>query len=171
MFTLILLWASLMLHETEIQNFWRNIDVQRSHAVASAILLNYLRNHCHPDHCRKNEMRFKTWSGKDIINCSLDDFVSDIVCVLHQAVEFANDLAPEHLGNLCRQLRNYIGRLDNADLCFGDAVLGDYYAGPNHVSPTSRSPGFLAAFVGQLCQKIQLYLLYGGCFKGCKTIL
>ena len=52
---------------------------------------------------------------KDIINRSLDDFGAVIVCeTMDEAVEFANDLAPEHLEFCAANPLEYIGRLDNA---------------------------------------------------------
>lgn len=88
-----------------------------------------------------------------------------IVCRdMDEAVEFANRLAPEHLEVMCREPMAYLGRLDNAGSVFlgkySPEPLGDYYAGPNHVLPTSgHRPLLLAPVGGQFRQEIQLHLL------------
>ncbi|MEI3552886.1 MAG: histidinol dehydrogenase [Acutalibacteraceae bacterium] len=86
---------------------------------------------------------------KDIINKSLDDFGAVIVCdTMDEAIEFANDLAPEHLEVCVANPLEYIGRLDNAGSLFlgnySPEPLGDYYAGPNHVLPTSGTARFFS---------------------------
>ena len=86
---------------------------------------------------------------KAIINQSLDDFGAVIVCeTMEEAVEFANDLAPEHLELCAKNPMEYIGRLDNCGSLFlgnyAPEPLGDYYAGPNHVLPTSGTARFFS---------------------------
>ncbi len=88
-------------------------------------------------------------SRKDIIEKSLADFGAIIVCEnMEEAVEFANELAPEHLEVCCENPMEYIGKLDNAGSIFlGDyspEPLGDYYAGANHVLPTSGTARFFS---------------------------
>ena len=72
-----------------------------------------------------------------------------IVCdTMDEAIEFANDLAPEHLEVCVANPLEYIGRLDNAGSLFlgnySPEPLGDYYAGPNHVLPTSGTARFFS---------------------------
>lgn len=88
-------------------------------------------------------------SRKDIIEKSLDDYGAIIVCDCpHCAVELANAIAPEHLEVLMKNPTEYIGRLDNAGSVFlgsyASEPLGDYYAGPNHVLPTSGTARFFS---------------------------
>ena len=88
-------------------------------------------------------------SRKDIINKSLDDFGAVIVCdSTEQAVEFANELAPEHLEVCAENPMEYIGKIDNAGSVFlgnySPEPLGDYFAGPNHVLPTSGTARFFS---------------------------
>lgn len=60
---------------------------------------------------------------KDIIEDSLKNYGAIIVCSdMKQAVEFANELAPEHLEVCCENPIEYIGKLDNA----GSVFLGNY---------------------------------------------
>ncbi|MBQ7504144.1 MAG: histidinol dehydrogenase [Ruminococcus sp.] len=86
---------------------------------------------------------------KDIITESLKNYGAIIVCSdLNQAVDFANELAPEHLEVCCADAMEYIGKLDNAGSVFlgnySPEPLGDYFAGPNHVLPTSGTARFFS---------------------------
>ncbi len=86
---------------------------------------------------------------KEIIESSLKDYGAIIVCSdMEQAVKFANDLAPEHLEVCCENPMEYVGKLDNAGSVFlgnySPEPLGDYFAGPNHVLPTSGTARFFS---------------------------
>ncbi len=86
---------------------------------------------------------------KEIIESSLKNYGAIIVCSdMNQAVKFANDLAPEHLEVCCENPMEYIGKLDNAGSVFlgnySPEPLGDYFAGPNHVLPTSGTARFFS---------------------------
>lgn len=88
-------------------------------------------------------------SRKDIIKTSLKQFGAVIICdTIEEAVDFANELAPEHLEVCCKDAFEYIGKLDNAGSVFlGDyspEPLGDYYAGANHVLPTGGTARFFS---------------------------
>jgi histidinol dehydrogenase len=91
----------------------------------------------------------ETLERRAIIEKSLDDFGAVIVCeTMDEAVEFANDLAPEHLELCAENPLEYIGKLDNCGSLFlgnyAPEPLGDYYAGPNHVLPTSGTARFFS---------------------------
>ena len=95
------------------------------------------------------ERQMQTLSRRDIIRESIDNFGAIIVCEnMDEAVDFANTLAPEHLEVCCENPLEYIGRLDNAGSVFlgnySPEPLGDYYAGPNHVLPTSGTARFFS---------------------------
>lgn len=86
---------------------------------------------------------------KDTIKTSLKDYGAIIVCQnLREAVDFANELAPEHLEMCVENPMEYIGRMDNAGSVFlgnySPEPLGDYYAGPNHVLPTGGTARFFS---------------------------
>ena len=88
-------------------------------------------------------------SRADIILQSLRDYGAIILCKnIDQAVELAKELAPEYLEVCTENPMEYIGRLDNAGSVFLGAYapepLGDYYAGPNHVLPTSGTARFFS---------------------------
>ncbi len=91
----------------------------------------------------------QTLSRKEIIEESLRNFGVIIVCdTMEKAVQMANDLAPEHLEVCCQNPLEYIGKLDNAGSVFlgnySPEPLGDYFAGPNHVLPTSGTARFFS---------------------------
>lgn len=91
----------------------------------------------------------KKLSRKDIIEYSLSNFGAIIVCSdMTQAVDFANELAPEHLEVCCENPMEYVGKLHNAGSVFlgnySPEPLGDYFAGPNHVLPTSGTARFFS---------------------------
>ena len=95
------------------------------------------------------ERQVSSLSRAEIIEASLSDFGAIIICDdMEKAVEMANGLAPEHLEVCCKSPMDYIGKLDNAGSVFlGDyspEPLGDYFAGPNHVLPTSGTARFFS---------------------------
>lgn len=95
------------------------------------------------------EKQVKTLERQAIIEESLENFGEIIVCEdLDQAIDFANELAPEHLELCIAEPLKYIGRVDNAGSVFlgnwSPEPLGDYYAGPNHVLPTSGTARFFS---------------------------
>lgn len=65
---------------------------------------------------------------------------------LREAVEIANDIAPEHLQILCADPFGILESIENAGCVFlGDLApvpLGDYAAGPSHVLPTYGTARF-----------------------------
>ena len=95
------------------------------------------------------EIQMQKLERKEIIESSLDNFGAIIVCSdMAQAVDFANELAPEHLEVCCQNPMEYVGKLDNAGSVFlgnySPEPLGDYFAGPNHVLPTSGTARFFS---------------------------
>lgn len=86
---------------------------------------------------------------RDIIADSLENYGGIIVCRdIPQMIRLANELAPEHLEVMMENPMEYIGQLDNAGSVFlgqyAPEPLGDYYAGPNHVLPTSGTARFFS---------------------------
>ena len=93
--------------------------------------------------------QMETLSRREIIEASLDRYGGIIVCeTMDQAVEFANELAPEHLEICVNNPFDYLGRLENAGSIFmghySPEPLGDYFAGPNHVLPTGGTARFFS---------------------------
>lgn len=88
-------------------------------------------------------------SRKEIIEKSLEDYGAVIIADSRQrCVELANEIAPEHLEVLMENPFELLGSLDNAGSVFlgqyASEPLGDYYAGPNHVLPTSGTARFFS---------------------------
>ncbi len=93
--------------------------------------------------------QMETLSRKEIIAEALDRFGGMIICEnMEEAVDFANELAPEHLEICVNNPFDYVGRLDNAGSVFmghySPEPLGDYFAGPNHVLPTGGTARFFS---------------------------
>ena len=65
---------------------------------------------------------------------------------LSEAVDLANELAPEHLELAVAQPRRLVERIEHAGAIFlghhSPEAFGDYMAGPNHVLPTGGSARF-----------------------------
>ncbi len=83
----------------------------------------------------------------DIITASINDRGAFIqVKDLHEAIEVANYIAPEHLELSVADAASLLPKIRHAGAIFMGRytaeALGDYCAGPNHVLPTSRSARF-----------------------------
>ncbi len=88
-------------------------------------------------------------SRKEIIEKSLEDYGAIIIADSRErCVELANEIAPEHLEVLMENPMELLGSLDNAGSIFlghyASEPLGDYFAGPNHVLPTSGTARFFS---------------------------
>lgn len=72
-----------------------------------------------------------------------------IVDTLDKAAALANDLAPEHLEILIESPFDLLAKIKNAGAIFlgrySPEAVGDYFAGPNHVLPTSGTARFASA--------------------------
>ena len=104
-------------------------------------------------------------SRNEIIEKSLTDYGAIIVCnSVDQMVDMANELAPEHLEVMMENPLAYLGRLDNAGSVFlgqyAPEPLGDYYAGPNHVLPTSGTARFFSPLGVDSFIKKSSYIYY-----------
>lgn len=116
--------------------------------MASAILLTTSEETAN-ETAKELSRQMQTLERRDIIEQSLNDFGAIIVCKdISEAVDFANELAPEHLELAVKNPMEYIGRVDNAGSVFlghySPEPLGDYFAGPNHVLPTSGTARFFS---------------------------
>lgn len=69
-----------------------------------------------------------------------------IVSSLDEAIECANEIAPEHLEISVDDPFSYLGKIKNAGSIFlgkdAPEALGDYMAGPNHTLPTTGTARF-----------------------------
>lgn len=111
------------------------------------------------------ETQMKNLSRKEIIETSLKDYGAIIICdSKEQACDMANRFAPEHLEVLFENPMEYVGRLDNAGSIFlgsyAPEPLGDYYAGPNHVLPTSGTARFFSPLSVNSFEKRSSFIYY-----------
>ena len=65
---------------------------------------------------------------------------------MQKAIDIANDIAPEHLELAVRDPQTCARQIKNAGAIFlghyTPEAIGDYFAGPNHVLPTSGTARF-----------------------------
>lgn len=93
--------------------------------------------------------QIQTLTRREMIEKSLTTYGAVVVCKnMEDAVAFANELAPEHLELCVSKPMEYLGQIDNAGSVFlgeySPEPLGDYFAGPNHVLPTSGTARFFS---------------------------
>lgn len=84
---------------------------------------------------------------KEIAQASLEAYGRIFyVASLEQAMEVANEIAPEHLEIYTEHPFDWLSQVKNAGSVFLGAYapesLGDYWAGPNHTLPTSGTAKF-----------------------------
>lgn len=85
----------------------------------------------------------------EIILKSLSDYGQLFVCDnMEEAVELANEIAPEHLEIMTADPEILLPKIKNAGAVFmgrnSPEPLGDYMAGPSHVLPTSGTARFFS---------------------------
>ncbi|MDP4177759.1 MAG: histidinol dehydrogenase [Bacillota bacterium] len=88
-------------------------------------------------------------SRKEIIKSSIENYGAIIVTEnIKEAIDMANNIAPEHLELVVKDPFKYLGEIKNAGSIFmgeySPEPLGDYMAGPNHVLPTSGTARFFS---------------------------
>lgn len=103
---------------------------------------------------------------KEIIRQSLANNGKIIlVDTLEQALEAANEVAPEHLELCVAEPFAWLDKVENAGSVFlghnTPEVLGDYLAGPNHTLPTEGTARFYSPLSVADFVKHSQYLYYG----------
>lgn len=89
-------------------------------------------------------------SRREIIQKSLDNYGYILVAPdMDAAVETANEIASEHMEIVTKDAFHVMTKIKNAGAIFigeySSEPLGDYFAGPNHVLPTSGTAKFFSA--------------------------
>ena len=102
---------------------------------------------------------------KDIIEKSLFNNGTIVLCDnIDQAIEVADKVAPEHLEVCTRNAHDVALKLKNAGAIFvggySPEPLGDYFAGPSHVLPTSGSARFSSVLSVEKKKKKTSYIAY-----------
>ncbi len=122
---------------------------QAEHDVLASSILITTSEKTADETIKEIDRQMSYLSRKDIIKKSLDNYGAIIVtdCV-DCAIELANELAPEHLEMQVANPMEQLGKIKNAGSIFlgqyAAEPLGDYYAGPNHVLPTSGTARFFS---------------------------
>ncbi len=91
----------------------------------------------------------KVLERHEIIEKSLSDHGAAVITeTIEQAVDVVNEIAPEHLEIMTKDPMQTMTMVRNAGAIFLGAYssepLGDYYAGPDHVLPTSGTARFFS---------------------------
>ena len=107
------------------------------------------------------EIQIPLLERADIARASIDQNGKIIVCDdLRQAIEIANEIAPEHLELCVDNPFDYLDSIRHAGSVFMGRncpeALGDYFAGPNHTLPTSGTAKFSSPLgVDDFIKKVQ----------------
>jgi len=93
------------------------------------------------------EVQIPLLERAEIARASIDTYGKIILTEnLHVSVDIANEIAPEHLELMVEEPFAYLPEIKNAGSIFMGKncpePLGDYYAGTNHVLPTSGTAKF-----------------------------
>ncbi|MGP4041192.1 histidinol dehydrogenase [Gracilibacillus sp. D59] len=102
---------------------------------------------------------------KEIATTSLQEKGASVVVeTLATAVDVANRIAPEHLEIQVKDPLSYLSKVKHAGSVFlghyTPEALGDYFAGPNHVLPTSGTARFSSGLSVDDFVKKTTYLYY-----------
>lgn len=138
---------------------------QAEHDVLASSILLTTSGRIANDTVAEIERQIKELSRAEIVRKSLETYGAVIVCrSIDEMVALANELAPEHLEVMLENPFEYIGKLDNAGSVFlgqyAPEPLGDYFAGPNHVLPTSGTARFFSPLGVDSFIKKSSYIYY-----------
>jgi len=124
------------------------------------------------------EKQLSVLERNEIASKSLNDYGAIIITkTLQESIDIANKLAPEHLEILTDDPFEDYKKINNAGAIFlGEYTpepVGDYYAGPNHTLPTSRTARFSSALgVEDFSKKTSLiYYSKEALYKASKDII
>lgn len=123
---------------------------QAEHDSAAAAILVCTDPKIASDTCIELDKQIQRLPRKNIAEKSINtNGAVFIVKNLDDALEIANDIAPEHLELLLKRPWDILAQIKNAGAIFiGDnspESVGDYFAGPNHVLPTAGTARFSSA--------------------------
>lgn len=95
------------------------------------------------------EKQLESLPRKDIAQKSIEDYGAVIIVEdIDMALEVVNKIAPEHLELCVKEPFEKLSGIKNAGAIFlgnySSEPLGDYFAGPNHVLPTSGTARFFS---------------------------
>ncbi|WP_297518852.1 histidinol dehydrogenase [uncultured Clostridium sp.] len=95
------------------------------------------------------ENQLKVLDRKEIIQHSLENYSKAIICEsIDDAINVANEFAPEHLELMIQNPMEHFEKVKNAASVFlgyyTPEPVGDYFAGVNHVLPTNSTARFFS---------------------------
>lgn len=116
--------------------------------MATALMITTSRKLAE-DVSREVEGFVQKLSRREIIQKSLDNYGRILVAPDRQtAIDAANEFAPEHLEIVMKDGFEVMTKIRNAGAIFigeySSEPLGDYFAGPNHILPTSGTARFFS---------------------------
>ncbi len=116
--------------------------------LASAILLTTCKKMA-TQVIQELKFQYRDLKRRQIVEASLQK--QGAICIttdLDEAIDTANQLAPEHLQLMVKQPWNWVGKIKNAGAIFlgthSPEAIGDYIAGPSHVLPTNGTARFFS---------------------------
>ena len=144
--------ASDMLSQAEHDELAASILVTTSGELAAAVQ-------------KEIEEQTETAPRRQIISKSLENNGAIVLCDnIDEAIEVADRVAPEHLEVCTKDAHDVALRLKNAGAIFvgnySPEPLGDYFAGPSHVLPTSGSARFSSVLSVDTFMKKTSYIAY-----------
>lgn len=114
---------------------------------------------------KQTQAQTRVLPRREIIEKSLKNNGAIVLCDnMDQAIEVADKVAPEHLEVCTKDAHDVALRLKNAGAIFvggfSPEPLGDYFAGPSHVLPTSGSARFSSVLSVDTFMKKTSYIAY-----------
>lgn len=111
------------------------------------------------------EKQLSLLSRKEIAGQAVFGASAIVVCdSVEKQLELANLFAPEHLELMVKNPFDYLDAVENAGSVFmgenAPEPLGDYFAGPNHVLPTSGTARFFSPLSVDCFVKKSSYIYY-----------
>lgn len=122
---------------------------QAEHDILSAAILVTTSDSMAKEVQVEIQRQYQLLSRKDILDKSLSDNCAIVIVdAKEDAVRVVNSIAPEHLELCVEEPFSLLGSIKNAGAIFlgnyASEPLGDYFAGPNHVLPTSGTARFFS---------------------------
>lgn len=126
--------AADLLSQAEHDEFASSILITDSRRLADAV-------------DKEIEKQLSKLTRKEIAQKSIENYGAIIIIKdIKDAVEFSNQIAPEHLEVMTKKPENLLPIIKNAGAIFlgewSPEALGDYAAGPNHTLPTGGTARF-----------------------------
>ncbi|MFZ5989877.1 MAG: histidinol dehydrogenase [Bacillota bacterium] len=122
---------------------------QAEHDVLASSILVTTSEKIAKDVQREVDQQVEALPRREMAQKSIEDFgAAVIVESMEKAVEIVNRIAPEHLELCVEEPFGLLSCIRNAGAIFlgnySSEPLGDYFAGPNHVLPTSGTARFFS---------------------------